>query len=186
MNNPPDQGFTLIELLLVITILAIAIGLGTPAMGKLAEHHARTALLNDLLTGINHARTQAVMQGVNVTLCPLDQHHRCSGDWNQPITVFRDAGRTRTLNRNSDILHVVQAPGRGKLYGRTGIRKHFAFRPSGLARDSIGHFLWCPDDGEAENAFQVRINMGGRPAVAQDSNGDGIAEDAYGQNIICP
>jgi type IV fimbrial biogenesis protein FimT len=55
-----------------------------------------------------------------------------------------------------------------------------------MARESIGHLLWCPKDGNPERAFQIRINMGGRPILARDTNHDGIAEDAYGRNIACP
>lgn len=186
MQNLPDRGFTLIELLLVITILSIALGIGAPAMGRLIENTERKGLLNGLLSGINHARTHAISRGVSVTLCPLNENNQCIRDWNRPITIFRDPKLTRKLEDQADILQVIPALDTGKLHGRTGIRKHFAFRPTGMARDSIGHLLWCPEDGKQEKAFQIRINMGGRPILARDSNNDGIVEDAYGQNVTCP
>lgn len=186
MTYQLHRGFTLIELLLVITILSIALGIGAPSFSKLIENTERRSLLNDLLSGINHARTHAITRGVNITLCPLDDSNQCIRDWDRPITIFRDPKRSRKLEDQADILHIIPPPDTGKLYGRSGIRKHFAFRPTGMARDSIGHLLWCPEDGKQNKAFQIRINMGGRPILARDSNKDGIVENTYGHNVSCP
>ncbi len=186
MTAHPQRGLTLVELLLAITILSIALGIGAPSFGKLIELTERKTILNDLLTGISFARTQAITRSTNVTLCPLDATNRCSRDWNKPITIFADPDRKRALSDPSDILRVLEAPGQGLLYGRTGIRNHFGFRPTGMARSSIGHLLWCPDDGNEGNAFQIRINMGGRPILAKDTDGSGVAEDAQGRDLVCP
>lgn len=180
------RGFTLIELLLVITILSIALGVGAPSFSKLIEDTERKTTLNDLLSGISFARSQAITRATNVTLCPLDAKNRCSRDWSQPITIFADPARKRKLTDPANILRVLDAPSQGILYGRTGIRKHFGFRPTGMARESIGHLLWCPDNGNESRAFQIRINMGGRPITARDIDGNGIAEDAYGRDLVCP
>ncbi len=186
MISSQHRGLTLIELLLGITILSIALGIGAPSFSKLIELTERKTIRNDLLTGISFARTQAITRSTNVTLCPLDSTNRCSRDWNQPITIFADPGRKRTLSDPANILRILDAPGEGVLHGRTGIRKHFGFRPTGMARASIGHLLWCPDNGNEGNAFQIRINMGGRPIMARDTDGNGVAEDAYGRDLVCP
>lgn len=187
MTSQLHRGLTLIELLLVITILSIALGIGAPSFSKLIENGQRKTTQNDLLTGISFARNQAITRGTSVTLCPLNATNQCSRDWNeQPITIFSDPERKRKLTNPAAILRIIEAPSRGTLYGRTGIRKHFGFRPTGMARESIGHLLWCPNTGNAGDAFQIRINMGGRPILARDTDGSGIAEDAYGRDLICP
>ena len=180
------RGLTLIELLLTITILSIALGIAIPSMAKLIEQSQRKSALNELMSGINYARASAITTGVNVTLCPLASDNRCSKDWTQAITIFQDPRRIRRLETPEKILRVIPATESGMLYGRTGRRSHFGFRPTGMARESIGHLLWCPKDRNPMQAFQIRINMGGRPILAQDLNGDGIVEDAYGHNIVCP
>jgi len=186
MKKPHHLGFTLIELLLVIAILTIALGIGAPSFSKLIEDSHRKASLKQLLTGISYARTEAISRNANITLCPLNDKNKCSRDWNQPITIFLDPARSRQLTSSDNIIRVLKAPSQGYLFGRTGIRKHFGFRSTGMARESIGHLLWCPNNGDPKQAFQIRINMGGRPLMARDSNYDGIAEDAYGRNITCP
>jgi len=186
MNLSRYQGFTLPELLLVITILTMLLSLGGPFFNKLIEQSHRKDTLNRLMTGISYARTEAITRNTNITLCPLDSENRCSGDWNKPVTIFLDQSRSRQLSSVDNILRILPAPAEGKLYGRTGIRKHFGFRPTGMARESIGHLLWCPDDRDAKRAFQIRINMGGRPLLARDTDNDDILEDAYGHDITCP
>ncbi|WP_431474729.1 GspH/FimT family protein [Marinobacter sp. KM021] len=186
MKKRHYQGFTLIELLLTIAILIIALGIGLPSFGKLIENSHRKDTLHQLLTAISYARTEAITRSANITLCPLDTNGKCSTDWNKPITIFVDPSRSRHLTSSEAILRVLPSPSQGYLYGRTGIRKHFGFRSTGMARESIGHLLWCPKDGDPRQAFQIRINMGGRPILARDSDNDGIVEDAYGRNITCP
>lgn len=180
------RGFTLIELLLVLAILTIGLGLGIPSLNKLVETSARKSTLNELLTGLGLARTRAITDATNVTVCPLNAKNRCSKNWNQEVTIFKDFGRARQLSKQADIIRIIPAPPGGTLYGRTGIRQHFGFRPTGFARASIGHLLWCPNTGDPHDAFQIRINMGGRPQLARDTDGNGIVEDAYGKDVICP
>ncbi|UDL04369.1 GspH/FimT family pseudopilin [Marinobacter sp. CA1] len=186
MNTGYHQGLTLVELLLVVSILSITLGIGIPSITQLIEKTHRQDSLYQLLNGLSFARTEAITRGTVVTLCPLDNKNQCSNNWNQPITVFSDPLKKRELSDADAILRIIEPPKSGKLYGRTGIRRHFGFRPTGMARESIGHLLWCPNDRLAEKAFQIRINMGGRPLIAEDADGDGIVEDTYGQNIRCP
>ncbi|MCG8523445.1 MAG: GspH/FimT family pseudopilin, partial [Pseudomonadales bacterium] len=81
MKKINHRGFTLIELLLVTAILTIALGIGLPSFSKLIEDSHRKTTLSQLLTGISYARTEAIRQSVNITLCPLDSNSRCSRDW---------------------------------------------------------------------------------------------------------
>lgn len=185
MNRIKPQGFTLIELLLVLAIISIAFGLGVPSFSNLIERNQRASYQNELLSGIYLARTVAISEQVNVTLCPLDNSQACSRDWSQPIAVFRDPMKRRQIYDESALLRVIPSPSTGTLIGRTSHRRYFEFRPSGLANDAIGHLLWCPPGKDARKAFQIRINMGGRPLIASDSDGNGIVEGSNGRDITC-
>lgn len=186
MRHPRSPtGFTLIELLLTLTIASITFGMAAGGMTSLVEKSRKQALQAELLTLINLARNNAISNGVAVTLCPLDSRGHCSKNWSSEITVFRDPQRERRMTNTDQIIRISDPVSSGELKGRTGIRTYFGFRPSGLAREAIGHFLWCPDDDDAARAFQIRINMGGRPLVARDNNNDGVVEDAYGAAVSC-
>jgi type IV fimbrial biogenesis protein FimT len=184
MNNC-NRGFTLIELMLVIVILSITLWIGLPSMGNLVEQTYRKTSLNNLISGLHLARTSAIFEQTHVTLCPLDAENRCVRDWRQPVSIFRDPKRQRQLTSSDALIRVIAPPKRGNLKGRTGIRRHFGFTPSGMAKDAIGHILWCPDDGDATQAYQLLINMGGRLRIARDRDSNGIVEGSNGKDVSC-
>ena len=179
-----QTGMTLVELLVVITLISILLSLGS-SFNNLIARAAHQSTQAELMGFIKTARTTAIMEGTNVTLCPVGANGKCSNDWSLDLVAFRDEQRLRRLTHNSQVIRTLQPPTHGNLQGNAGIRNYFGFRPTGMAREAIGNIIWCPQDGDARNAYQIRINMGGRPRLAQDTNGDGIAEDSQGQPLSC-
>lgn len=179
-------GFTLVELLIVITILAIFAGQAIPSMTNLVDDARRKSVINDLIGAINLARAAAVTESTTVTLCPLDDSGSCTKDWTYPITVFRDPSRARQLTDASAILRQIDPGSGGTWHPKTANRRYFSFNSTGYARHAIGSVLWCPRSKDNTKASQILINMGGRPRLAQDSDGDGIVEDSQGSAVFCP
>jgi type IV fimbrial biogenesis protein FimT len=64
-----SSGFTLLEIMIVIALLAVLIGLGAPSMGEFIRNSRITGKANDLLAGLNVARTEAIKRHVPVTVC---------------------------------------------------------------------------------------------------------------------
>lgn len=185
MKTKIDAGFTLVELLLVLAISAILLASVIPSFGDLVNHAAKQSASADLISALNLSRNTAVAEQTTITICPLNRESKCTDDWSLPVTVFRDPDRSKTVLESSQIVRVVSPPENGRLIVRSGIRNYFRFRGTGLAREAIGNIIWCPDSDDPTLATQIRINMGGRPLIAVDSDGDGVAEDAYGQPIAC-
>ncbi|MBD3657663.1 MULTISPECIES: GspH/FimT family pseudopilin [Marinobacter] len=181
----PTSGFTLVELLIVLAIVAIVASQVVPAMGGVIANSRKHSAISDLITLINLARNSAVQEQGAVTLCPLDATNSCIADWSHPIAVFRDPARTKTLSDPSQLIRLSSGLAGGRLIVKSGNRPYFRFRPTGMALEAIGNLVWCPPDNDVTRAAQIRINMGGRPQLARDTNGDGIVEDAYGQAISC-
>lgn len=185
MNNYEHRGFTLVELVIVVAISVILLSQVVPGMGNLIKHSQRHSAVSDLITLLNLARSTSVQEQQIVTLCPLDDNNQCTGDWSRPITAFRDPTRSKTLSSPSQVIRIGLPPKHGRLIVKSGNRSYFRFRATGMAREAIGNIVWCPDNGDATVAAQIRINMGGRPQLAKDMDGDGVAEDAYGHPISC-
>lgn len=182
---PVARGFSLVELLVALSIVSIIAAYAAPTFNGLLKKARQRSALSELVSVINLARNTAIQEQISVTLCPLTAADKCGSDWSRPLVAFRDPDRTKTVSNEHQILRIIQLNSYGFLAGHTGIRNYFRFRPSGLAQEAIGNIVWCPDDLDADYASQVRINMGGRPFVSRDSDGDGIPEDTYGQNLTC-
>lgn len=179
------SGFTLIELLIVLALLSILALQVAPAARNLIDHAQTRASLNELIGLINLGRSTSVYESTITTLCPVDAELKCSKDWSNPIALFTDPEKHRRVTNEDLIIRVISPPKHGQLSAKTGVRRYFSFQPNGMARHAIGSILWCPPDGDSSKAVQIRINMGGRPRLAQDTNGDGVVEGSDGKPVIC-
>jgi type IV fimbrial biogenesis protein FimT len=64
-----NAGFTLLEIMLVIALLAILVGLGAPSFGDFIRNSRMTGKANDLLGGLNLARSEAIKRHAPATVC---------------------------------------------------------------------------------------------------------------------
>jgi type IV fimbrial biogenesis protein FimT len=179
------RGFTLAELLVVITIITLVSAYAIPSFTSLITKSRQKGELSELISLINLSRNTAIHQQVTVTLCPVNSQKKCDKDWSKPLVAFKDPDRDGAFSSRDDIVRSLPPQQAGYFIGHTGIHRYFRFRPSGLAVEAIGNIIWCPDDHDATYAYQIRINMGGRPFIARDTNNDGIAEDAQGNALSC-
>jgi len=84
-------GFTLIELMVTISVLAVLLGIGVPSFRNMIEGNRITTVANDLVNGLQFARSEAIKRGANVTLCSTNDQDTCSGAWTNGW-VARGAG----------------------------------------------------------------------------------------------
>lgn len=181
----PARGFSLLELLITLAVVAIVAAFSLPSLNMLLQRGQQRAAASELISIINLSRNTAIQEQVSVTLCPINEKGKCSKDWDQPLVAFRDPMRKREASQSDQVLRILDLGNDGITIGRTGIRDYFRFRPSGLAEEAIGNIVWCPKNRNSNFAFQIRINMGGRPLVSKDNDGDGIPEDTYGKPVKC-
>ena len=180
------RGFTLIELVIVLLVVSTLITQAIPLFGTLAVNAQKQSEAAELVSLLNLARNKAISEGQTVTVCAINTEKKCDRDWTKPIVAFRDPNRLRQINDDRQIIRLFEPDGNGNFHANLGIRDYFRFRSSGMAREAIGNIVWCPKNGNAEMAFQLRINMGGRIHHSQDRDGDGIVEGTSGQPITCP
>ena len=75
MDGRKSKGFTLTELLVVLMVVAIFLSIGVPAFNELVATNRVATSVNDLVSSMHLARSEAVKRKTNATIC-------ASTDWN--------------------------------------------------------------------------------------------------------
>ena len=177
-----QKGLTLIELMVTLVVIAILLAAAGPSFLSTIKDNRRTAYINELVSSLNLARSEAVKSNRTVALCPSANSADCAGD-------NYDAGWIVFRNDNGDDPPVVDSP--GEMILRTHVVTQHAgtsmsasslianginFQPSGRPSNS-GDITYCDDRG-ATDARSVVVNLVG-VIVASDKHADGSA-------LTCP
>lgn len=152
MRSPtPHSGFTLIELMIVVLLMAILAALAFPAFQSFIASNRLTAESNELLAGLNLARSESVRLQRRVVLCraavsdgevTFTAASNCiTADDGQPWQgwgVFVDEDTDGALDETETVVRVQAIAGSAlsvlsdAALATAGNR--VAFRPDGLAR----------------------------------------------------
>ena len=141
----PYAGFTLIELLVVIMIVSILMGVGVPSYRYVTNSNRLSAEVNGLLGDMQLARSEAMKQGVYVTVCASKDQVSCSqlSDWSSGWIVFTDPGDVGVRDADETILRTQKAlhPG-DRLFDTAGTLSSATFNRAGFLS-----FTGVPVDG---------------------------------------
>jgi type IV fimbrial biogenesis protein FimT len=155
-------GFTVLEMLLVLTITAILLILGIPALQSYEMRQRMSAGMNLLHTQLALARNEAIRFNAQVVACPGNVASGCSdaADWSEGWIVFADRNGDRRHQQTESVLRVE--PGLEQMVirsssGRTNLR----FYPNGSAPGSNSSITFCDQRGPA-NARKLVISNTGR------------------------
>jgi type IV fimbrial biogenesis protein FimT len=124
-------GYTIVELMVVVTIAAIILAYGIPSYNSVLSQNRMASEINDLASAMDLARSSAIRQGVNVTICASTNPTSttpppsCSGSssWNTGWIVFTDIASNQTYSASAGdtLLQVHGALQNGDtLTGETG------------------------------------------------------------------
>jgi type IV fimbrial biogenesis protein FimT len=176
-------GFTLVELMITIAVLAVLLAVAVPSFELMRNISRLSGATNDLLVGVQTARSEALRRNAVVTFCQSADGLTCSnpGTWVGWI-VATDANDDGDFGDLNEILSTgtlgpgLQVRGSPALATTGG---EIAFRPSGMAEGVGGAALLTatvavclPTTTPAENERLVRVTSGGRVAAARrDTSG---------------
>lgn len=155
MPNPLQRGFTLLDLLVTLALLALLATLAVPNFTTLIESNRQHTLLDELRDTLHGARTQAILEGRTLEVCPYTEALQCGTDWNKGwilrATRAQEPLRTRKSAHTPDTL---------LWSGYTGTVR---FLPNGTSPTSNGRFILCGTEGPVG---QLVINRQGRVRTA--------------------
>jgi type IV fimbrial biogenesis protein FimT len=166
-----SRGFSLIEALAVMTIAAILIGVGTPAMTATLRSVELTSATNDFIGSLLLARSEAVKRKGRVVLCKSPDGATCAqaGDWDQGWIVFHDVNNNAVHDPGEAIIQRTQALRSDlRVTGNASVTRYVSYAASGTTNLSNGGFqagtiTVC--GLAAGEARQIVLSSSGRPRV---------------------
>lgn len=162
-QRPPGQaGFTVLEALIAVSIAAILLVLGVPALQDYALRQRMSAALNALHTQMELARRDAIHFNASVVICPGDNTLGCanSNDWSAGWIVFTDLNGDRQYQPGADSLQrAEQGLEQIHVYGNAA-RSRVRFQPNGSAPGSNSSITFCDIRGPAHARKLVISNTG--------------------------
>src|ERR1700730_4240954 len=85
------SGFTLVEMAVVMTIVAILVGIAAPSFRSVTTTNRISGEINGLLGDMQYARSEALKEGQIVTICSSTDGINCgTAPWDQGWFIFSD------------------------------------------------------------------------------------------------
>ena len=106
--KPAQAGFTLIELMVVLAVAIIIGAIGVPSMYQLIASNRLSTYTNELVGGINLARSEAIKRGQRVVLCKSSDGVDCDANaqWSDGWIIFEDRNGTRSTVNNGEVIRI--------------------------------------------------------------------------------
>jgi len=177
------RGHTLLELLAVLSISALLLSLGLPALTELLARQRLRATASDLFSAIELTRVQAMARGRRVLLMPAGD----GADWRKGWLVFVDRNNNLAYDGGEELL-LRQAPLAAGITVRFGFTSGTA-APQYIAYNSAGRSCSASNSLAArwgtlslifgKQERHIKINMLGRVRICdpqQSSNCSGAGE----------
>jgi type IV fimbrial biogenesis protein FimT len=172
-----QAGFTLIELVMTMAIAGILISIAIPSFTSIITNTRMTSGINELVTALNLARSEAIRRGEQVT---ARRKGTSSGQWGSGWEVFVDYDLLYTFNDNGNatlceagedcLLRTYETlPNGFTLATGAGSCQDYVSYSSQGYRDPTNNanctFTLCKDSGAAVPRRTITINTIGRPTV---------------------
>lgn len=171
-------GFTLIELLISLAVGAILMTVAIPGFYNMVKSNRMTTSLNEFVTTLNLARSEAIKQNTRVAVCKSNDGKSCttSGGWEQGWIAFVDKNNNASVDpsNNEAILNIHGALERGvnqsnkkiQFRGNQQVTDYISYPADGFPRMITGALqpgtITICDDRGKKYGKAVVINATGR------------------------
>lgn len=168
---------TLIELMIVISILAVLLMIGLPSFQRLITSTRLTGQINELVSDLSFARSEAGTRSRAVNLCIAASSTTCStsgNNWAAGWIIWSDINGNSSLDAATEILKYKPAFDGSVSMNLSGFASNttIIFLPYGglspTAGVGPGEFTLCASGDN--NGRKVTVNSTGRALATRISN----------------
>lgn len=166
-------GFSLHDTLVALAVASVVTTIGIPAYGQVVSAQRMSSAVNDLVTALHLARSEAIRRGARAVLCPSSDGVNClvadaPTDWHVGYLIYIDENANRKRDDDEQVVRIISAT-TGIRIQSSRYRNQVTYLPNGLAYGTNTTFSFC-DDSKNTPARAVILSNSGRPRVARASS----------------
>ena len=157
-------GFTIIELMLTIGVAAVMLSIGVPSFQSLLERNQLTSGINQFISSMSLARSEAIKRNQRVAICPSRNGTTCTGvQYEDGWIVFVDGNSNNSREVNTEELIWVSSslPARMTLRGEGCCDDNIPYLASGQISGIAGSMHLCKEN-DSDKSRKISINTFGR------------------------
>jgi len=181
-GDPAARGFTLVELMVTLLVLAVLLGLAVPSFRDAALSSRLTGYANDLVAGVQIARSEAIKRNATVTLCASANGSTCAtaGGWEVGWIILAPRQETVPAADPNDppvvttVIDVVDrhAPLTDEfIIAESSGLTEMDFPPT-VVGVTAATFTVCRESPVGKQEREVSVTLTGATAVTQTQNGE--------------
>jgi type IV fimbrial biogenesis protein FimT len=181
MSPPRAAGFTVTELVMVMTIVGILAAIGVPSFKYVTVSNRISSEINALLGDMQFARSQALKQGLPVTVCastnPTAPNPTCSGSnvWNTGWIVFLDSNGSGQVDAGEQVIRVQPAfNGNDSMIASVATYAATTYNRLGYAPNATGTINIALHDASNTQAYTRCLAITASGSVSTEKSGAGI------------
>ena len=163
------MGFTIIELMITLAVAAILLSLAAPSFRDTIKNTRLVTQVNNLASGINFARSEAIKRSLSVTLCKSNDDVTCSGNWQDGWILFEDIDGDGTVDAEDTIIRVGEGAESNNVTLVFPGKNRITYNANGFAVGFNSTFKFCDDRGYTFAKGLVVSNTG-RVRTAQSAD----------------